>query len=373
MTLTTRALLPATLALAVSGLAFAADPAPVTLEELQRQIREQQAQLDALAAQLDDAATPASRTTIGGYGELHYNALDSKTEIDFHRFVLFFGHEFNDRIRLFSEFELEHALAGESEPGEVELEQAYIEFDVGVDTKVKGGLFLVPIGILNETHEPTTFYGVERNPVENAIIPSTWWEAGAMVSAPIGSSGFSYDFGLHSGLNVDATFNLRNGRQKVAEAVADELANTARLRWQGGGLELAGSVFYQADITQGLVPGRRRGHAARSACRVHGGAVRVQGARGPMATGWHCPRRIGEGTSSKAPTPRAPWKPAAEWGLFVRYAEWDNGGVGVTERGQINAGVNWWPHENVVIKFDLQDQSKSVDDDGFNLGIGYRF
>ena len=46
---------------------------------------------------------------IGGYGELHYNNLNSKKEIDLHRFVLFFGHKFSGRIRFHSEVEIEHA------------------------------------------------------------------------------------------------------------------------------------------------------------------------------------------------------------------------------------------------------------------------
>jgi hypothetical protein len=372
MSLTARTLLPTALALALSGLATAADPAPMTLEELQRQVRDQQAQLDALAAQLDDAATPGSRTTIGGYGELHYNALDSGKEIDFHRFVLFVGHEFNDRIRLFSELELEHAISSSTDVGEVELEQAYVEFDVGIDTKVKGGLFLVPVGFINETHEPTVFYGVERNPVERNIIPTTWREAGAMVSAPIGSGGFSYDFGLHSGLNVDATFNIRDGRQEGGEAVAEELATTARLRWQGEGLELAGSIYHQGDISQGLVPGAGAGTLFEAHVAYTAGPFAFKALAAQWQLEGAAPAAL-EKDSQQGAYAEGAWKPAAEWGLFVRYAEWDNGGVGVTENGQVNAGVNWWPHENVVIKFDLQDQSKSVDDDGFNLGIGYRF
>ena len=120
-----------------------------------------------------------SKTVIGGYGELHYNNIEDTESIDFHRFVLFFGHEFTESIRFFSEFELEHALSGDGKPGEVELEQAYIEMDLTESTTLKTGLFLVPVGIINETHEPPTFYGVERNPVEKNIIPATWWEAGA--------------------------------------------------------------------------------------------------------------------------------------------------------------------------------------------------
>ena len=91
-----------------------------------------------------------ANTSIGGYGELHYNNIknnngDDKKEIDFHRFVLFIGHEFSDKLRFFSEFELEHSLAGEGKNGEVELEQAYVEYDYSDAITAKVGLFLVII------------------------------------------------------------------------------------------------------------------------------------------------------------------------------------------------------------------------------------
>ncbi len=113
------------------------------------------------------AASWAERTHVGGYGELHYNNLEGeggasdKDEIDFHRFVMFFGHEFNDRIRFFSELEVEHGGVDDKMrgpaglKGEVELEQAYVEFDLNDQHRAKGGIFLLPIGIMNETHEPT--------------------------------------------------------------------------------------------------------------------------------------------------------------------------------------------------------------------------
>ena len=107
------------------------------------------------------------RTRLGGYGEMHYSNLDNdldggkdKDEIDFHRFVLYLSHEFSPRTRLYSELELEHTIAGEGKKGEVELEQAYIEHDLSGSQRLKAGLFLVPVGLLNETHEPDTFYGV---------------------------------------------------------------------------------------------------------------------------------------------------------------------------------------------------------------------
>ena len=354
-----------------TGSLTAAEPGP-TLEDLQRQITQQQAQLDALAAQLEDTSAP-SRTTIGGYGELHYNNLDSGDEIDFHRFVIYIGHEISDSIRLYSELELEHAVASKDDEGEVELEQAFVEFDVGIDTKVKGGLFLVPIGLINETHEPTTFYGVERNPVETHIIPSTWREAGAMVSAPIGGSRFSYDFGLHSGLALDNTFDIRDARQEASEAMANELATTARLRWQSDdGIELGLSIYHQNEMSQGTVAGAGAGTLYEAHATIARGAfgLRALGARwelegaAPAAAG----KDIQEGAYAEGS-----WKPRAEFGFFVRYAEWDTGGIGSTAAAQLNAGINWWPHPDVVVKFDVQDQGDSASDDGFNLGIGYRF
>ena len=146
-------------------------------------------------------ASWADRTRVGGYGELHYNNLDNdftgmeKDEVDFHRFVLYFGHDFTDRFRFFSELELEHSLSGEGQNGEVELEQAWVEFDVFESHRVRAGLDLIPVGIINPTHEPPTFFGVERNPVETNIIPTTWWEAGLGAIGEL-APGWNYDLVL---------------------------------------------------------------------------------------------------------------------------------------------------------------------------------
>jgi hypothetical protein len=109
------------------------------LQKTKRKTNETDAKVEAVA-EVMESTTPqvaeVSRTTIGGYGELHYNNLNAKNPekdvnmIDLHRFVLFFGHEFNDRTRFYSEFEVEHALVadtGGDTPGEVEIEQAFVE------------------------------------------------------------------------------------------------------------------------------------------------------------------------------------------------------------------------------------------------------
>ena len=160
----TRATMLPLLIMATHSLPAAAQDVP-TVEALWEIVQAQQAQIDALKAQLaatestveqasnrieqteqmvvatadyiEDLEVPdprASRTRIGGYGEVHYNNLSADDpardleEVDFHRFVLFFGHEFSDRVSFFSELELEHSVAGDGKPGEMELEQAYLNF-----------------------------------------------------------------------------------------------------------------------------------------------------------------------------------------------------------------------------------------------------
>ena len=172
------------------------------------------------------------RSHLGGYGEMHLNLVSGgDNTLDFHRWVLFLNHRFNDRITFNSELELEHSLSGEGKNGEVELEQAYLDFAFANGLHAKGGLFLLPVGIMNETHEPDTFFGVERNPIEKEIIPTTWWEGGLGLSQNL-ENGFSWDVAVHSGLNVPTAGNnayrIRSGRQKVSNAPANEPAATAR-------------------------------------------------------------------------------------------------------------------------------------------------
>nr|HRR34659.1 porin [Kiritimatiellia bacterium] len=220
-----------------------------------------------LATMRESGETPwPDGLSLGGYGEVHYSNLSGqggaadKREIDFHRFVLMLGKTFSERIRFNSELELEHVMAGDNEKGHIALEQAYFDFDMNDSHTLRAGLFLMPVGLLNAAHEPTRFYGVERNPVEREVIPSTWWEAG------IGSHGWfndslEYAAYLHSGLKTDRAKNyaVRSGRQKVANADASEPAGTLALNWHRPGFTLGGSLQYQSDITQGAelesVPG----------------------------------------------------------------------------------------------------------------------
>lgn len=141
----------------------------------------------------------ADRTSIGAYGEMLYNGETSGSdtkELDIQRFVIFLNHEFNESLRFVSELEIEHSYAADDAraPGAVEMEQAYLQWDYAENHNVLGGMYLVPIGILNETHEPNTFYGVERNSIESRIIPTTYRVNGFKFAGVLGG-GVSYDLG----------------------------------------------------------------------------------------------------------------------------------------------------------------------------------
>lgn len=340
-------------------------------------------------AQRDYGSSWAENTHIGGYGELHLNrdlGGGDSNEIDFHRWVLFVNHSFSDRIKLYSEFELEHSLAGDGQPGEVELEQAYIDFTLDHGLSARAGLFLLPVGLLNEIHEPDTFFGVERNRVENTIIPTTWWEAGAGASQTL-DSGLGWDLAVHSGLDVATTgsnaFRIRSGRQKVAQAAAESGAITGRVRYNGvPGLSLSAFGQYQHDITQ------TTSDEDNSAILVGGTAVYQNGGFGLKAliASWHI-----NGDSFEANDADHQWggylEPSYTWtfandqkvGVFGRYSHYEFArGLDNTRGGefdQFDVGVNYWPIDNVVLKLDYNhiiDEDENVES-LLNLGVGYSF
>ena len=328
------------------------------------------------------------RTQLGGYGELHYNGGDAD-EINFHRFVLFASHDFTDQLRMQSELEVEHVIAGEGQNGEVELEQAFLEYDYTEGHRGRAGLFLLPVGILNETHEPPTFFGVERNPVEKNIIPTTWWEGGVGASGAFGS-GFSYDIAVHSGLATPTSgasaYKIRNGRQKVSKAKATDPAVTGRLKWTGApGIELAVTGQYQDDITQNVLG---LGTAAKL-IEVHADIRRGPWGLRALAARWDLddgPPLTGPGAFGRDVQYGWYIEPSyrfdagfAEIGLFTRYNEYDNEAGDSTDSkiGQFDIGANVWLHPQVVLKVDGQFEFRppggSDEDNRVNLGIGYQF
>jgi hypothetical protein len=353
------------------------------LKDLEKRLEQTEKRVEATADVVEASASSKSATTIGGYGELHYNNIsnnqtgEDKKEFDFHRFVLFVGHEFNSSTRFFSELEVEHSIAGESQNGEVELEQAYIEHDFNEMFTGKAGLFLMPVGIINETHEPTAFYGVERNPVEKDIIPATWWEGGINLNIKA-APGLAFDTAITSGLYLDQSsgYKIRNGRQKVSEAKGEDLAYTGRVKYTAvPGLELAATVQYQSDLTQGTAD---VDSAAATLLTAHAIYSIEHFTVKALYAQWNIDGKEAEALGRDKQNGfyiEPAYRINEQFGVFARYNEWDNnaGDSVDTKKKQTNVGVNYWLHENVVFKADYENIGGAADSDGFNLGVGYQF
>jgi hypothetical protein len=203
---------------------------------------------------LTAASAPAAaqsdppQTALSGYMDFHFQKPErGDATLDFHRFVLLVTHRFSDRIRFVGELELEHAFVeGLEEGGELELEQAYVDFLLNRSFNVRAGMLLMPVGIINERHEPPVFYGVQRPFVDTVIVPTTWFEVGAGVHGEVGR-GWRYRAYLASPLNAaefDAEQGIRGGRQKGGETNAGRVAGTARVEYVGvRGLTIGGNVW----------------------------------------------------------------------------------------------------------------------------------
>ena len=188
---------------------------------------------------------------ISGYMEMHLNKpVDDPVAppvLDFHRFVLLFSHSFTPRLRFVGELELEHAIVeGLEEAGELELEQAYLDVLMSPALNFRAGMMLVPVGIINERHEPPTFHGVERPFVDTVIVPTTWFDVGAGVHgtirgrlryrvfamAPLDAAAFTAEEGF------------RDAAQHGSEAQVRNVAWTGRVEYVGlRGLQ-AGASFW---------------------------------------------------------------------------------------------------------------------------------
>ena len=136
----------------------------------------------------------------------------------------------------------------------MELEQAYLDFNINPHFNAKAGVFLLPMGILNETHEPPTFYGVERNEIESRIIPSTWWEAGAGIYGEV-TQGLNYQLNVTSSLDAgkfksDFSNGVRDGRRKTASAPAENVAFSGALNYNGVPGLLVGAAFFTGETGQ---------------------------------------------------------------------------------------------------------------------------
>lgn len=190
----------------------------------------------------------SSSLHLHGYGELHYNVpRDGGTsKMDLHRMVWGLSYEFNDWISVHTEVDFEHAAQ------EMELEFAYLDFLINPAVNVRAGLVLMPVGPLNEFHEPPLFYSVERPLVQKVIIPTTWQEGGAGIfGSPM--EGLRYRVFVVSGLagtGFRGSDGIRKGRGKGAGGeekpkTGEELAVVGRLEYNLlAGVDLGTSLYF---------------------------------------------------------------------------------------------------------------------------------
>jgi hypothetical protein len=196
--------------------------------------------------------------SFAGYGEMLFENYDAENEsgaaggpasrIDFLRAILYTGYRFNDRFVFNSEIEVEHAR-------EIWVEFAYIDYKVRDNLSLRGGLLLVPLGLVNEFHEPNVFLGARRPIVEQRIIPSTWRENGF---GAVGSAGpVNYRAYVVNGFNASGftADGLRGGRQRGAEARVADWAFAGRVDVAPIPGAFVGAGLYSGGSDQALYPG----------------------------------------------------------------------------------------------------------------------
>ena len=356
------------------------------------------------------AATPAppaaERTTaISGYMDFHFNKHEFEDgRLDFHRFVLLITHRFSDRIRFVSELELEHALVeGLEEAGELELEQAYLDFLLSRGFNLRAGMMLVPVGIINERHEPPVYYGVERPFVDTVIVPTTWFELGAGVHGEVGR-GWRYRAYIMSPLNArefTAEEGLRGGLQKGSDTNIGRPAVTGRLEYVGFRGLTAGASFWtgrtgfefrprfevpvtlgEADVRYSRDRVELRAQFAQVAIKnagllndAMGRAVGVDPNVASAMRGFYTEAgyRVISGRSF------------GDVGLFARYENFDTQFKMPTDylplrefdRDGLVFGLTYWPDSDIAIKADYNwmrsRNSTIIAPNSLNIGLGWWF
>lgn len=353
--------------------------------------------------------------SIGAYGEVVYQNFSQAVDdgspsgrqdtADLQRLVLYFGYKFNDSWLFNSEIEWEHATTGEGaeEKGEVSVEFANLEYHIIEEANVRAGLVLIPMGFLNEMHEPPTFLGVRRPNVEQAIIPTTWREIGVGAFGDAGP--VSYRGYVVAGLNAagfDAA-NIRDGRQQGSNSVANDLAFTGRVDWNAATGLVVGASLFTGDSGQGLTdPTGAEIDAETTLIEAHA----EYKWRGLQARALYAHTRIDDvarindalgftGADSIGERQEG-WYAQAGFDLltflkdtrqslipFVRFEAYDtqnevpagfarNGANDVTVK---TIGVSWRPISYVVVTADFQDfdNRAGTGTDQWNVGLGFIF
>lgn len=354
--------------------------------------------------------------SIGGYAEGNYRNFISdegskKDQGDFLRLVGYLGYRFNDWILFNSEIELEHGTTGGiggdagDEEGEVSVEFAYLDFLHNPAFNTRVGMVLIPMGFINEMHEPNTFHGVRRPEVENVIIPSTWRELGAGAFGELELAGkLEYRTYLVNGLRASrfSDGGIRDSRQKGNRAVFEDVAWTGRLDYSPDavtGLTLGGS-FWIGNSGQDEVFAEQTPNVQTSLAEAHAQYRILQlELRALAAWGYIDDSELLSTELEKTIAERVEgWYAEAAYDVlphfvsgttqylapFVRYESYDTQASvpsgfarnASLEKQVVTAGISYRPISDVVLKLDYRnfntDGEKPTADE-IALGIGLAF
>jgi hypothetical protein len=358
------------------------------------------------AAAQEAGAPPVERATaLSGYMEFHFNKPElADGRLDFHRFVLLVTHRFSDRIRFVGELELEHALVeGLEDAGELELEQAYVDFLLSRRFNVRAGMMLMPIGIINERHEPPIYYGVERPFVDTVIVPTTWFEVGAGVHGELGR-GWRYRAFVASPLDASrfsADQGIRGGVQKGSDTNVGRPAVTGRLEYAGRrGLTVGASVWtgqsgfafrprFEVPVTVAEADARYsrdrlelRGQFAHVTIANAGDLNDALGRA--IGIDPHIAKEL-RGFYGEAGYRVMSGARAGDVGIFARYENFDTQfsmpagyfPLKSFDRDAIVTGFTYWPDPDVAVKFDysvVRSRSAVIKaPNSLNIGLGWWF
>lgn len=362
-----------------------------------------------LSEELEPSSSPWAKFSFGGYGEIHANFSegddpdgDSNDQLDIHRFVTYIGYDFADWLKFTSEIEIEHAMVSSGDSGELEIEQAYLDFLLADYANVRVGRTLVPVGYLNQHHEPTAFNGVERPNFYKYIVPTTWWSDGAGLFGSVGD--LRYQVSVLGGLDGSAltSSGIRGGRLKERPSLNDP-AYAFRLDYTpvaGRDMQLRlGTSFYYSGLNNGNkgddpdLKGDLEIYEADFDFRYKdvdlAGAVALEKIDGVENLGAGVAEEIfGYYIEAAYHFFPADWRQGklskADALFFVRYDEYDTqdkmpSGLladPAKDRHDLTMGVSFFPTSNVVVKADyqvLKSEAATDPDNTINLGIGWQF
>lgn len=358
------------------------------------------------AAQRLMSGNYASAVTVGAYAEMLYNQPEGDNgELDVQRMVLLFGYRFNNKTQFVTEVELEHV-------NEIFVEQAFINYSVGNNISLRGGLMLVPMGIVNEFHEPTTFNGTERPGMDNAVVPTTWREIGIGVAGRFNNLNLGYQAYVFNGFKsteadgsgglsgfLGGSSGLRGGRQKAIQSTIDSPTLSTKLDYYGiPGLRVGLSTYFgktQAEDDIETIDGANIGIAMIGLDARY--AYQRFTARGQFinaslsdtedynnATG----RDLGSalrGFYVEGAYNLLPVEKEQKLFIFTRYEQYDthantDGNLVRNEaydRTDVTSGLTYHIAPGVVLKGDYQFRSNALDGDDvkdrLNFGIGVWF